>query len=310
MRRTMVQMVAWMRKDLYALRWLAVTVAVLTTSPPSLRIRSFLPAIHAGSPTSILGQAGGLLVGVMFLGWWALTERLMHTDPVAGDREPWFTLPVSRRVLTSSKLALLFLLLFVPHIAGDVALAAYVHADFVPIIASVVPRVVFFFAVIVLPAVVLSALTRNLSQFFVAIIASVLILYGAVVLIAGISPNPQWLRVSGDAPWIPQWTLVLVGLFIGVGIDVLALQQSPNNGRSFRVGCDTRHFTSGRPVDFPSRAVAVAPLLAGRRHTRQTDWPLVQRSYFAAVGRYRSEYSRRSARTRFDGSCFAGAFGS
>jgi hypothetical protein len=217
-RGTMVQMVAWMRKDLYALRWLAVTVAVLTS------VSSFAahPELFAGDsrrfPNSILGQAGGLLVGVMFLGWWALTERLMHTDPVAGDREPWFTLPVSRRVLTSSKLVLLFLLLFVPHIAGDVALAAYVHADFVPIIASVVPRVVFFFAVIVLPAVVLSALTRNLSQFFVAIIASVLILYGAVVLIAGISPNPQLLRVSGDAPWIPEWTLVLVGLFIGVGM--------------------------------------------------------------------------------------------
>jgi len=154
----------------------------------------------------------------MLLGWWALTERLIHTDPVPGDRELWFTLPISRGLLATSKLALLVLLILIPSALGNLALAAYIHADLATMIAGLMPRVIFYFTVLILPAALISALTRNLSQFFVAIIAGALMVYTAAFVAASFSPRFSPFQISGEAPWIPQWTLVLFGLTIGVGI--------------------------------------------------------------------------------------------
>lgn len=216
MRQRLLQALIWMHKDLYSARWLAAVVFIVTLISPFAAEPQLFSSNSFRSPA--LSAAGGLLITVMLLGWWALTERLIHTDPVPGDRELWFTLPISRGLLATSKLALLVLLILVPWTLGDLALVAYAHANLASMVAGLMPRAIFFFTVLILPAALISALTRNLSQFFVAIIAAALMVYTAVFVAASFSPRFSPLQISSDVPWIPIWTLVLFGLAIGVGV--------------------------------------------------------------------------------------------
>jgi hypothetical protein len=190
------QAAACVLKDLRATYWLATHVAIITA----------LGSIATYSGNGILPRGSEFILSiVMVMAWWALAQRVVHTDPVPGDRNLWFTLPIPRGLLLASKIILLTALIFIPRIIGDFAVAYLLDANFASVTASMLPRVCFHFTIAVLPAILLSALTRNMSQFFVAVILAVLFPSGTLVFLP-----PSGRSGSYEAPWIEVWTLTFL----------------------------------------------------------------------------------------------------
>ncbi len=95
-------------------------------------------------------------------------------------------------------------------------MGVYAGADLNGLLHSMIPRLLVRFALCVLPAILLAALTRNLSQFFVGVIAVALFFYATEMIFA--RARAARAEPPSGAAWISWWTLVFIGLAIGLAL--------------------------------------------------------------------------------------------
>ena len=196
-----------LRKDIRAL-WieillvLAATIAFIWTGRPER-----LPAdMYAYSILPHLDYSMGELLQFLRC---LLIARLVHQEPLIGDRRFWITRPYSWRSLLAAKALFLLLFAVAPGACADCALLGF--AGFSPM--SFVPQLLahqaLLAALLIVPFFAIAAVTRNLWQFA----ASSICLFVLWFLV--IRPQPEaatWFRLPGILVVISAAALTVIWL--------------------------------------------------------------------------------------------------
>lgn len=139
---------------------------------------------------SLAGFFSNVLSGPLYLASWFLIVSAIHEERLAGDRQYWLTRPIPRSSLIGAKV--LFLLAFVQLPAMISQLVALEANGLSPahFVALLLRKQLLLAAWVVLPAVALAAVTKNLVQFALASL-------GIAALALAFAMVP-WAAVWGD----------------------------------------------------------------------------------------------------------------
>jgi hypothetical protein len=195
----------------YAAIVLAITAALAYLTP------KYTPVFGLGG--SRLNGTVNILQFLLPVAWWFTIAHVVHGEALVGDRQFWVTRPYSWRSLFLAKVLFCAVFLSVPLLAQDfIVLSA---ADFPP--AKMIPELLWrhcwLAAVIMLPAFVLAALTRNMRQFVLACLSLVIALLVPGLVESSYPSKPLLgnlmdLRRSAAISWIEDWgpgVLIIAG---------------------------------------------------------------------------------------------------
>jgi hypothetical protein len=162
---------------------------------------------------------GGHNAPIELLAWalWALVvARLVHSEPVPGERQYWLTRPIPRISLLGAKVLGTLLFLHLPHLIGDIITLA--SAGFNPMehLAGLLWKQTLAFASWTLPLLVLAVITRTLAQFVLSLLA--------ILVVLTVSANLTW---KYDFHWMGiHWMKGLFERFtaLAAGVALLWLQ--------------------------------------------------------------------------------------
>ena len=119
-----------------------------------------------------------------------MTISAVHQDPLPGIRQDWLTRPVRRRDVWLSKVVFVLLMVVTPIFAIDVVEQLSVHLPLPMSVAGRGLRALLLFSALALPALVLGAVTRSLTEaLVVAIVAAV-----ALATLASLGPAALFSR--------------------------------------------------------------------------------------------------------------------
>jgi hypothetical protein len=167
---------------------------------------------------------------ILTLGWWYLIARLVHEEPLAGDRQFWVTRPYSRGSLLAAKALFVVAFVNVPLLLGGFAIlgaGGYRPLDYLP---NFLWMQLTFTAVALLLPAAMASLTRSLAQFVLTILG----LYIGIIalgLIAGtINTGPVY-QSMGLA-----WTANIFPLSTGLASLCILLPQFRMRNRLVSAG--------------------------------------------------------------------------
>ena len=152
-------------------------------------------------------SAPGILIAVL---WLIAVARVVHGEPLVGDRQFWQTRPYQWQSLLAAKA--LFVMLFVlgPLALGDVWLLwrSGLHAEWIwaP---SLIWQQGLLFVLILVPMMALAAITENLVQYVMGLLGLGLVIAGATWL--GTQPWQDAPTGSGTVPNILAPSIVILG---------------------------------------------------------------------------------------------------
>jgi len=178
------------RKDFRRLRWeivaaLAVTALLAWAQP---RYPWQTPFDRALSMIDI--------PFVVVLVWGYLIARVVHEEPLVGDREFWFSRPYSRKSLLAAKILFIAVFISLPALAAEcIILKAGGFPPF-PHFTQLLVRQGILAGLVLLPAAALAAMTRGLVQFALAGLTAILY---SVVLFLLWTTTAAWPIVYGIA---------------------------------------------------------------------------------------------------------------
>jgi hypothetical protein len=167
---------------------------------------------------------------ILSLGWWYLIARLVHEEPLAGDRQFWITRPYSRVSLLAAKALFVVAFINVPLLLAGFAIlgaAGYRPLAYLP---NFVWMQLTFTAVALLLPAAMASLTRSLAQFVLTILGLYIGII-ALALIAGtINTGPVY-QSSGLA-----WTANIFPLSTGLASLCVVLLQLRMRNRHVSAG--------------------------------------------------------------------------
>jgi len=203
-------------KDLRLLRLVVLMVAAMHCGTAALRAW-----LDTGEGPQALTLIASVLPLLCISAMMALIAVLMHTDAIPGTRQDWLVRPIRRTDLLLAKLLFVVLAVQMPLLCVDAA-QGYVEG-FSPeaLIGAACARNASVFCCFSLPAMMIGAVTRNLSQALVTAVASTVMLMvifevGAILLLGMKSA----LGGTGLAWFVPVvWEgLALIGAAIVLGL--------------------------------------------------------------------------------------------
>jgi hypothetical protein len=164
---------------------------------------------HFSEPTA-LHRLTSFLPVLVFLGIVLVTVSAVHQDPLPGVRQDWLTRPVRRRDVWLSKVLFVLLLVVAPIFAIDVVEQLSVQLPLSMSIAGAASRALLLFGGLALPALVLGAVTRSLTEaLVVAIVAAIALSTLGVFGPAALFPEAVFSAPPGTQ-WIPLACAFLV----------------------------------------------------------------------------------------------------
>jgi hypothetical protein len=164
---------------------------------------------HFSEPTA-LHRLTSFLPVLVFLGIVLVTISAVHQDPLPGVRQDWLTRPVRRRDVWLSKVLFVLLLVMAPIFAIDVVEQLSVQLPLPMSVAGAASRALLLFSGLALPALVLGAVTRSLTEaLVVAIVAAIALSTLAVFGPAALFPETVFSAPPGTQ-WIPLACAFLV----------------------------------------------------------------------------------------------------
>ena len=153
------------RKDLRLLWPMAVLVAGVQWLNAGLLIRG---GWFARSTIGEMGDWGWLsnvaLPAVALLGLAALAIAVIQQDRLPGTTQDWLTRPIPRRQLLAAKLLFVVLAGLLPILAADLAMGVAEHLDWADVVAGSLTRSAVLLCLVCLPAALIGAVTRTLTE--------------------------------------------------------------------------------------------------------------------------------------------------
>jgi hypothetical protein len=219
------------KKDVRHLR-LEIAIAIsMVAIFAFVETRNALMLAGAGTNGTV---PSNLVMLLLLLAWWTLIGRVIHDEPLPGNRQFWITRPYSWRSLLGAKALFILAFINLPMLAADMvilhACGFSVGAELSGLIWSQVLLAVFF----LLPVIALSALTTGFTQLLLAILAPCVIALG----VALVSPRLALAGLMGGFAvgyeWIPDCFAFLV--IFGAGSAILFWQytrRGTNRARAF-----------------------------------------------------------------------------
>jgi len=260
----MIQALHIFRKDVRRFAYEIGVLAVLTCAWAWAHIA------HDVRMASYKNLAGTILT----LGWFYLIARLVHEEPLAGDRQFWITRPYSRGSLLSAKALFVVAFINVPLLLGGFAIigaAGYRPLAYLPNFLWM--QLTFTAGVLLLPAA-LASLTRTLVQVVLTILGLYICLIAMDAMAGTVNSAPRY--QSNGLFWATGFVLLrLVAvaalcilllqfrwrqrlISVGIGIAFAALTLSTNSTLSRRIGTAVESRMFGQK-GAESAAVSLAP---------------------------------------------------
>jgi hypothetical protein len=169
-----------LRKDIRYLWWeTAVTLLVLAA----------LSHMDAQRADAVPGSTEGLLQLLLPVAWCYLIAMLIQSEALVGDRQFWLTRPYPRSTLLGAKVAFIILLIHVPAFIADAAIVEARGFRFYESLPSLLLKQILMAGILTIPAAALAAVTRNIAQFMIAIVA-----LAAAAAFFGPTMSAPWLR--------------------------------------------------------------------------------------------------------------------
>lgn len=159
---------------------------------------------------------------------------VVHQEPLEATRSDWLIRPISRGDLVLSKVLFMVLMVNLPLMLVDVVQQLALHFPLSASVGVAASRSLVLLMVFSLPALVLGAVTRSLTDAFVFAIASIIAFY-CLTLVAFVALSPGLL--GGGSVHGMSWIKVACGCFVmtlGAGV-TLAFQYSTR--RTFLARC-------------------------------------------------------------------------
>jgi hypothetical protein len=175
--------------------------------------------MEASSPQRLeLHQAASFCEILLLLAAWYLTVMASHQETLPGDQQYWLTRPLSWRSLLLAKTLFVVVFFQLPVLVSNVVTLLANGLSPLAYIEPLLVKQAFLTASLVLPAMALSAVTRNFGQFVIWIFGA----FAAILLIGlelqEIAPGPSW----GGYFWMVESAL---GLALLLGLTILLLLQ-------------------------------------------------------------------------------------
>jgi hypothetical protein len=195
------------RKDAYRARSEIVLLLALTAA---------FACSNIFRGTSILALVARCLPWI----WWLPICLLIQEESLVGDRQFWITRPYSRASLLAAKALFIVTFINVPLLFAQFAIL--IAAGFQPLayLPSFLWVHIVFFASVLLPAVALSSVTRNLGQ-------AVLVFFGitAALIVIGLAIG-GWAEQTSYGPYPFRWAgnVIEEASFAAVALLILILQ--------------------------------------------------------------------------------------
>lgn len=145
------------------------------------------------------------------LAWWTLIARVIHSEPLAGDRQFWLTRPYARRSLLAAKALFILAWVNVPTLVAHAVIVGAAGFSIRGEIPGLLWSQVLLTAVFMLPMAALAAITTG----FVQLLFTVLVFSAACLGLYMVYPMLM-LGAGWALAWIPSY-------YAGVVIAVAAL---------------------------------------------------------------------------------------
>jgi hypothetical protein len=186
-------------------------------------------ALWLADPGTNRIAASTLLVFLLPLAWWMLIARVVHEEPLPGDRQFWLTRPYFWRSLLAAKALFILVSINMPMLAAD---AVIVHAYGLSI-RSELPGLfwsqVLLTVAFILPITALAALTTGFVQLIFAILTVSMI----ALIMAIVAPQTVLtLGFSGGSEWIKSYYAFTV--MVVAALAILTWQYSRRRTTSMR----------------------------------------------------------------------------
>lgn len=210
------------RKDLRLLWPMAVIVAAVNLTNAVLLTLggTFARTRQLIDPGTLSWISNLALPAVGIIGLVLLVVSAIQQDPLPGTTQDWLTRPIPRSRLWAAKLIFVLLAGLFPIFAGDVAMGIAAHFRPMDVFAVSLTRSLALLCLVCLPAAMIAAVTRKLTDVLVSGIG--LIVLGAAILIAFIGLGiPAPVMQSGYA-WIILW--IFIGVSAGLPLLLVPLQ--------------------------------------------------------------------------------------
>ena len=136
------------------------------------------------------GSVEGWLNLLLPFAWAYLIARVVHEDPLVGDRQFWVTMPVQWGSHIAAKALFVVAFIHLPDIAADATILAVRGFRPSALIAALFGKQLLLIAALTLPSVAIATLVRNTAQFMLSAIvtaAGVVFVNGGFALI-----SPPW----------------------------------------------------------------------------------------------------------------------
>jgi hypothetical protein len=189
----MTQTLHIFRKDIRRFRYELSAVGALTVAFAWSHLAANMPGQPEFTRTVLLAY---LTADLLAVAWWFLVTQLIHEESLAGDRQFWIARPYLWRHLLAAKLLFVVVFVNVPLLAAQIVILA--AAGYQPL--AGLPRLLWMqlavSVVLLVPAIALATVTRNLGQFVMSILCLVLCAYlaaaashGAIDISSAAWPN-------------------------------------------------------------------------------------------------------------------------
>ena len=155
-----------------------------------------------------------LLSALLSVVWVFLIIRVMHEEPLVGDRQFWVTRPYEWRKLLAAKVLFIVVFVNLPLISVQVFLLIVAGFPLTPHISGLLWLHLLWVVFVILPAVTLAAVTATTGQFLLVVLGAVLYL----ILMFSVASHIPGEKVAG-ANSLPSQ----VALWIYIGVSVTAV---------------------------------------------------------------------------------------
>jgi hypothetical protein len=151
---------------------LAITAALVWIGP-----YQWMDESGAHHELEVLRSLAGLLEFLMVIGWVLLVSRVVHAEPLVGDRQFWLTRPYEWKKLLAAKMLFVAAYLYLPFLLMQCILLA--RAGFAPVhwIPALLFNLLLVSAVIVLPLTATAAISSNFGRMALIVVGALLCLW-------------------------------------------------------------------------------------------------------------------------------------
>ena len=175
----MKQILHIFRKDTKHL-WIEIVISLAASSI----FAAFAPDQWEFSPAAMHRRSLiPLLLLLIPATWWLLIGRLIQGESLVGDRQFWLTRPYEWKKLLTAKVLFILLWIYMPFVLMQAAIVK--EAGFSPLthVAGWFQSLVFVSGLIILPLIVIAAITENFARMTLTLFGGVAVLIAAAYLI-------------------------------------------------------------------------------------------------------------------------------